>query len=66
MFIQDSNSFNREVHISVKTLLITSHVYPEMHSRQYKTTANLMLVFSPETFITAKYNRTIRNSYKIY
>lgn len=27
-----------------------------MHSRQYKTTANLMLMFSPETFITAKYN----------
>jgi hypothetical protein len=33
-------------------------VYQEMHSMKYKTTANLMLMFSLETFITAKYNRT--------
>ena len=29
-----------------------------MHSMKYKTTANRTLMFSPETFITAKYNRT--------
>jgi len=57
-FIQDSNCFNREVHLSATMFSINSHMYQEMHSTQYKTTVNFMLMFSPETFITAKYNRT--------